>query len=146
MWARQLMSSTVRTVTAHDSVADAARIMRASDVGMLPVVDDPSSMHLVGVITDRDIAVRCVADGHEPTCRVGTHMTSTKLATVGPDSGEDEVIAKMEVHQVRRLPVVEMERLVGVIAQADIATRLGPHEPEKVEHLLETVSAHAAVV
>lgn len=144
MKARDLMTERPEFVTPDDPVSRAARIMRDIDVGIVPVVEDPSSMRLEGVITDRDIAIRHVAEGHQQDCPVRGHMTSDRIDTVRPDADEQDVLRLMERDQVRRLPVVdEQGRLVGIIAQADIATRLGPREPEQVEELLEKISEPA---
>jgi CBS domain-containing protein len=142
MKARELMTSDPHVVTRRDSIARAAEIMRDLDIGLVPVVEDPVSMHLVGVITDRDIAVRCVAKKHGISCTVADHMTPAPLATAEPDDDVDAVIATMERSQVRRIPIVDGDnRLVGIIAQADLATKLGPKEPKKLEEVLERISA-----
>jgi CBS domain-containing protein len=141
MKARDIMTSDPHVTTRREPVSRAAEIMRDLDIGIVPVVDDPSSMRLVGVITDRDITVRCVAKKHSSFCTVGDHMTSEDLHTAHPDDDIEVVIASMERDQVRRIPVVsEDNRLTGVIAQADLATKLGTKEPQKVEELLQRVS------
>ncbi|HEU4994573.1 MAG TPA: CBS domain-containing protein [Gemmatimonadaceae bacterium] len=142
MKARDIMTADPGVITQRELVSRAAEIMRDLDVGIVPVVDDPSSMRLLGVITDRDIAVRCVAKRHGPSCTVAEHMTSTHLDTVRPDDDIDAVISLMERDQVRRIPVVSDDnRLAGVIAQADLATKVGPKDPKKIEEVLERVSA-----
>ena len=123
MKARDIMTTDgLQAVTPNDSVQDAARRMRDADVGSLPVVDDLGSMRLVGLITDRDIAIRHVAVDNATDCRVGDHMTKGRLHTVSADDDVDTVTRTMKAEQVRRIPVVEGERLIGIIAQADIAT------------------------
>ena len=142
MRARDLMTSDPLVVTPTDHVSRAAEIMRDTRVGCVPVVQSPESPVLLGLITDRDIAVRCVAKGHGSTCDVKAHMTGAPLQTVGPDADISEVIEKMEAGQVRRIPVVgDRGVLLGIVAQADLATKLGPKEPLKVEEVLERVSA-----
>mgnify|MGYP001550965382 CR=1 FL=1 len=142
MKARDIMTSNPSVITQREPVSRAAEIMRDLDVGIVPVVDDPSSMRLLGVITDRDIAVRCVAKKHGSSCTVGDHMTSAHLDTVRPDDDISAVITLMEREQVRRIPVVSDDnRLTGVIAQADLATKVGPNDPQKVEEVLQRVSA-----
>ncbi|HEY8470760.1 MAG TPA: CBS domain-containing protein, partial [Longimicrobiales bacterium] len=122
MKARDIMTSDLKVVTPNDPVSRAAEIMRDANVGIIPVVEDTSSMRLRGVITDRDIAVRHVAERHTQECRVGDHMTSDRIDTVRPDTDVDEVVRLMERDQIRRIPVVdEGQRLVGIIAQADLA-------------------------
>jgi CBS domain-containing protein len=122
MKARDIMTANPECVTREDSLQRAAEIMRDVDVGAVPVVDDRNSMRLVGVITDRDITVRHVAGDNGENCRVGDHMTSGRLFTVSPDDEADHVLDRMKAEQVRRIPVVEGERIVGIIAQADVAT------------------------
>jgi CBS domain-containing protein len=105
------------------------------------VVDNKDSRMLKGVITDRDIVIRCVADGHKPDCPVREHMTTGKLDTAGVDEDVHQVVARMEHDQIRRIPVVrEDQRLAGVIAQADVALRLTSREPNMVSGLVEKVS------
>ena len=146
MLTRELMSADVRAVTPRDTVADAARAMREAEVGMLPVVDTRETMRLVGVITDRDIATRCVAERHAATCLVRDHMTDEGIATVSPDATADEVLAAVTIHRVRRLPVVDAGRVVGVVALADVAARMGPAQHGKLARVLEAVSSHTAAV
>ena len=122
MKARELMTANPECVTAEDTLQRAAQIMRDSDVGAVPVVESRESMRLTGLITDRDIAIRHVAEGHKAEDQVRAHMTSGKLRTVGPDDSADDVLNAMREGQVRRIPVVEGDRLVGIIAQADVAT------------------------
>jgi CBS domain-containing protein len=116
---RELMTENPRTTGADQSVADAARMMRDDDVGLVPVVDGD---RLVGTLTDRDIAIRVVAEGKDPQSTTVSEIASTDLVTVDPDQELDEALRLMAQHQVRRLPVVEEDgRLVGIVAQADVA-------------------------
>lgn len=141
MKARDIMTPNPEAVTPEDSVTRAAQLMRDIDVGIIPVVDDFSTMRIQGVITDRDIAIRHVAEGHQQECRVRDHMTGGRLDCVTPDTDEKEIFQRMERDQVRRVPVVEEgNRLVGIIAQADLAIKLGPREPEQIEEVLEKIS------
>jgi CBS domain-containing protein len=146
MLAREIMSYTPLTVTRTDTMRRAAELMRNVNVGAVPVVDESGKRLLQGLITDRDIVIRCVANGHEPWCLVGAHMTAVPLTTVGPDDDVSIVIATMELSQVRRVPVVDSDGvLLGIISQADVATKVGPNEPEKVEELLERISSNQPV-
>jgi CBS domain-containing protein len=112
------MTPGVRSVSPTDSLTDAAVAMRDEDVGSLPVVDGD---RVVGIVTDRDIVVRGVAERADPqTLKVGD-VSSGDLVTVQPDEDLDEALELMARHRVRRLPVVEDGRLVGVVAQADVA-------------------------
>ena len=125
MRASEIMTANPQTVSPSDSVQQAARIMRDSDVGIVPVVDASGDRRLRGVITDRDIAVRCVAEGKDISCRVGD-MMSGDLVTVRPDDDVNQVMERMKSEQVRRIPVVDDNNcLVGIIAQADLALEGG---------------------
>src|ERR671933_1021281 len=123
---RELMTKNPKTVTADSSIADAARIMRDEDTGVVPIVD---GNNLVGVVTDRDIAIRVVAEGKDAQGTKVRDVASKDLVTVDPQQDLDEALRLMAQHQVRRLPVVEEDgRLVGIIAQADVAREAGERE------------------
>ena len=142
MKVRNIMTPGPACVTADDPLSAAAQVMRELDVGLVPVVNGRKSMRLVGVITDRDIAVRCIANLHEGGCQVRDHMTSQPLHTVRPDAEVDEVVALMEWQQVRRIPVVHEDgRLCGIVAMADVARWIGPGRPVEVERMVARVSA-----
>jgi CBS domain-containing protein len=129
-----VMMPEVRTVTPDTSVQHAARLMREADVGSLPVVDGE---RVVGVVTDRDIALRTVADGKGPDTPVAA-IASRDIVSVSPEQDLSEALRLMAEHQVRRLPVVEEDgRLVGVFAQADAAMQA---EPSQVAELVEEIS------
>lgn len=145
MKARDLMSTQLFVVTGDEPVSTAAALMRDKDVGLIPVVDDRTAMRLVGVITDRDITVRCVARRHNSDCRVHDHMTASSLMTTDPDEDTERIVERMEHAKVRRVPVVEHGRVVGIITQADIATKMGPEDPAIVEQLVERISRAAMV-
>jgi CBS domain-containing protein len=141
MKANQLMEKSLCVVTPGDRLSKAAGLMRDRSVGLIPVVDDPKTMHLEGVITDRDIAVRCVGSDHDGMCRVSDHMTANHLVTARPDATAEDVIELMENAQVRRIPVVgDGQLLEGIIAQADLATKYGPENPRRLEQMLERIS------
>jgi CBS domain-containing protein len=112
------MTPGVRAVAPTDSVTEAAQAMKEQDVGSLPVVEGES---LVGIVTDRDIVVRAVAEGVDPRTATVGDVTSGDLVTVEPDEDLDDALKLMAQHRIRRLPVVEDGRLVGVVAQADVA-------------------------
>ena len=116
---RDLMTVLPRTVKVGDSIVDAAKLMRGEDAGIAPIVDGE---RLVGVVTDRDIAVRVVAAGRDPEATKVEEISSTTLVTIDADQELDEALRLMAEHQVRRLPVVEEDgKLVGIVAQADVA-------------------------
>jgi CBS domain-containing protein len=114
-----LMTENPRTTRADASVVEAAKVMREEDVGLVPVVEGD---RLVGTVTDRDVAIRVVADGRDPQSTTVAEIASTDLVTVDPEQELDEGLRLMASQQVRRLPVVEEDgRLVGIVSQADIA-------------------------
>ena len=116
---REIMTSNPSTVQADATVVDAARVMRDDDTGIVPIVENE---RLVATVTDRDIAVRLVAEGRDAESANVREIASTDLVTIDPQQDLDEALRLMAQHQVRRLPVVEEDgRLVGIIAQADVA-------------------------
>ena len=120
---QELMTSNPCSIDTDKSAAYAAKMMRDEDVGLAPIVE---GNRLVGTLTDRDIAIRVVAEGKDPESTKVTEIASTDLVTVDPQQGLDEALRLMAKHQVRRLPVVEEDgRLVGVVAQADVAKSAG---------------------
>ena len=114
------MTSNPCSIDADKSVAYAAKMMREEDVGLAPIVE---AERLVGMLTDRDITVRVVAEGKDPEqVKVRDVASSSQLVTVSPQQDLDEALRMMAKHQIRRLPVVEEDgKLVGVVAQADVA-------------------------
>ena len=116
---REAMTSNPCSIDADKSVAYTAKMLRDEDVGIAPVVEGD---RLVGVLTDRDIAVRVVAEGLDPEKVKVSEVASRDVVTLDPQQDLDEALRLMARHQVRRLPVVEEDgRLVGVVAQADVA-------------------------
>jgi CBS domain-containing protein len=116
---REIMTSNPSTVELDKTVVDAARIMKQEDAGVVPVTENG---RLTGMVTDRDIAIRVVAEGKDPKSTAVREVASSNLVTIDPEQDLDEALRLMAQHQVRRLPVVEEGgRLVGVVAQADVA-------------------------
>jgi CBS domain-containing protein len=130
---RDSMTADPRSIGASASVVEAARIMREEHIGSLPVTDDEK---LVGMITDRDITTRVVAEAADPNRMSVGDVYSRDLISVESDKDLDEALQLMARHQVRRLPVVENGGLVGIVAQADIALT----ETEKTGELVEAIS------
>jgi CBS domain-containing protein len=115
---QDVMTSNPTTVAASTTIQEAARLMKSEDVGSLPIVDGD---RLVGVITDRDLAIRALAEGKGSETIVGD-IASKDLVTVDPQQSLEEAARLMAEHQLRRLPVCEEDgRLVGILAQADVA-------------------------
>ena len=132
---RDAMTADPRSIGKSVSVVEAARLMREQDIGSLPITDDEQ---LVGMITDRDITMRVVAEAADPNATSVEDVYSRDLISVEPDNDLEEALRLMARHQVRRLPVVEDGRLVGIVAQADIA--LSENET-KTGELVEAISA-----
>jgi CBS domain-containing protein len=132
--AREMMHLGAECIQEGDTLADAARKMRDLNVGSLPICGDDDRLH--GIITDRDIVVKCIAEGCDPeTVRAGEYEQGTPV-WVNADADEDEVLQLMEEHRIRRLPVIDDNRLVGMISEADVARRL---PEDKVAHFVETI-------
>jgi CBS domain-containing protein len=115
---KDAMTSDVKTATPSQTLTDVAGLMKREDVGSVPVVDGE---RLIGVVTDRDIVIRGIADGSSPSAVQVGDIASRDIVTVRPDDDLDEALRLMAQHQVRRLPVVDDGHLVGVLAQADVA-------------------------
>ena len=127
---RDVMTENPRTVDAGSPVVEAARLMKEEDVGLAPIVEGD---RLVGVLTDRDVAVRVVAEGRDPEQIKVSEVASRDLVTLDPQQDLDEALRLMARHQVRRLPVIEEDgRLVGVVAQADVAKEADEHRTGEV--------------
>jgi CBS domain-containing protein len=138
MKVQEIMSADPVTVTPDTPLSEAARMMKDQNIGMLPVVDAEGSRNLVGVVTDRDIAIRHVAEGHTTDCLVREAMTST-VATCKVNDSVDSVMNLMGVEQVRRIPIVdERGDLVGVVSQADVVLQTG--NEAKAEKTVEQIS------
>ena len=136
---RDVMTSNPRTVSPTDSIQSAARIMRDEDCGIVPVVDGGRA---VGVVTDRDIVVRAVADGSvERTVR---DICTADVVYAKPDMPTREAERLMAEYQVRRLPVVEDGRLVGIVSLGDIAVKEGGDRRlgDTLENISEGVKKH----
>jgi CBS domain-containing protein len=131
---REVMTPAPETIQADRTAAEAARKMKEADAGMIPVMRNGN---LLGTVTDRDIALRVVAEGKDPQATPVEEIASTDVVTVGPDDDLDAALEMMAKHQVRRLPVVEDGRLIGIIAQADVA-REG--NEKDVGHAVEEIS------
>jgi CBS domain-containing protein len=131
---REAMTPGVRTVSPAQSLTDAAEVMKEEDVGSVPVVEEG---RLAGILTDRDIVTRAVAERRDPQTVKVDEVASQELVTVEPEQDLDEALALMARHRVRRLPVVEGGRLVGMLAQADVALEA---KEKKVGETVEEIS------
>jgi CBS domain-containing protein len=131
---KEVMTSNPCSIDADKPVSYAAKMMKDENVGMAPVVEGD---RLIGALTDRDIVTRVVAEGKDPNSVTARDVASTQLATVEPEHDLDEALRMMASNQVRRLPVVEDGRLVGVLAQADVAREA---DDQKTGEVVEQIS------
>jgi len=133
------MSRNPATVTPDAPASEAARIMKDEDVGVVPVIESNESRTLVGVVTDRDLAVRLVAEGRDGQSLVRDVMSGGQMHTCGPDDDLDDVMDTMAREQVRRIPIVdERGALVGIVSQADIVRKAS--DDAKAERTVERIS------
>jgi CBS domain-containing protein len=133
--ARDIMTKGSEYLKEDASAADAATMLAKSNIGAVPVCD--ASGHLRGVLSDRDIVVEVVAAGKDPSDVRVIDLVHGEAVTIGADDSVDEAISTMQKHKVRRLPVIDGDKLVGMVSQADIA-RACP--PEKTGDLVSAIS------
>ncbi|MGW2744117.1 CBS domain-containing protein [Streptomyces sp. NPDC001450] len=134
--ARDIMHTGATCIQESQTLEDAARKMKELDVGALPICGPDDRLH--GIITDRDIVVKCLAKGKDPRAVTAGQLEQGKPVTVDADADTDRVLQVMQEHRIRRLPVIENHRLIGMISEADLARRL----PEgQVGHFVEAVCA-----
>ena len=134
--ARDIMTSGVECVGENETLADAARKMRDLDVGSLPICGEDN--RLTGMVSDRDIVVRCIAEGGDPPTTTAGSLGRGKPVTIGADDSVEEALRTMKEHGVRRLPVIDGHDLVGIVSQADVARNL---PDAKVGDLVEAISS-----
>ena len=137
---RDAMTANPRTVSPADSIQSAARIMKEEDAGAVPIVENGK---LVGMVTDRDIVIRAVVEG-SPANRPVRDIASGNVISTTPGASISDAEGLMSKHQVRRLPVVENERLVGIISLGDIAVKEGKDSRtgDTLENISEGVKKH----
>jgi CBS domain-containing protein len=136
--ARDVMSDDCTCIGENESVLDAAKRLKELDVGSLPICGEDD--RLKGMLTDRDIVVRVLAEGKDPSSTKAGELGQGdgQTVTIGADDSIDEALRTMIDHKVRRLPVIDDRRLVGIVSQADIATNI---DEERVGELVEAISA-----
>ena len=135
----EVMTSKPVCCVPNDMVSRAAKLMKVGNIGAIPVVEDEKQRKLVGIVTDRDLALHIVAEGRDPkSTKVGAVMTAN-VVTCTADDDLQKALDAMAAHQLRRIPVVDSEnQLVGIIAQADVATRVD--QPEKTAEVVKEIS------
>jgi CBS domain-containing protein len=135
--ARDIMTADCTCIGENDSVLDAAKLLKQKDVGAVPICGEDN--RLKGMLTDRDIVVKVLAEGKDPSSVKAGELGQGdgQTVTIGADDSIDEALQTMKDHKVRRLPVIDEQRCVGVLAQADIARNI---DEEKVGDLVEAIS------
>jgi CBS domain-containing protein len=135
----EVMTKDVACCVPTDTVTKAAQLMKSKDVGSVPVVDNNQTKKLLGIVTDRDLTLAIIAEGRDPrTTKVEDVMTRSVITCRAEDSVQEALDAMAE-YQLRRIPVVDKDnKLVGIIAQADVATRV--NHPEKTAEIVKEIS------
>jgi CBS domain-containing protein len=134
--ARDIMTPGAECARVDESVSDAARKMRDLGVGALPICGEDN--RLAGMITDRDIVLKCVAEGHDTTSMKVAEYAGDEVVTIGADDSVEVALATMTSAGVRRLPVIDGHDLIGMVSQADIARNL---PEDQVGHLVAAISS-----
>ncbi|MET8898592.1 CBS domain-containing protein [Streptomyces albogriseolus] len=137
--AGDIMHRGAQWIPAHETLDRAAQLMRELNVGALPISDEDE--RLCGILTDRDIVVGCVAMGHDPAKVTAGEMAKGTPRWIESDADVDDVLTEMRTHQIRRLPVIDDKRLVGMISEADLARHL---TDEQIAAFAESVYARSA--
>ena len=126
-----------------DTASKAAQLMRVVDVGSIPVVEDEQTLKLVGIVTDRDLAIRVVADGRSANLTRVADVMSHEIITCRASDDLQKAVDAMSLHQLRRIPVIDDDyRIVGIISQADIATRV--ERSEEIAEMVKEISQPTA--
>ncbi len=148
MKVHDIMTEDVACCTTDTSLQDVARVFEECDCGAIPVVESEDNHRVIGMVTDRDIVIRCIAKGRNPLEATAGDCMTPDVETISRNADLDECIQLMERLQVRRVPVVDEQRnCVGIIAQADIARKAPEHEVADVlREISEPAQMHAAHV
>jgi CBS domain-containing protein len=134
--ARDVMTGGAECIGEKDTIAEAAKRLAQLDVGAMPICGEDN--RLKGMLTDRDIAIKVVAQGKDPATTTAGELGEGKPVTIGADDSVDEALKTMKDHKVRRLPVIDGHDLIGIVSQADLARNI---DEEKVGDLVEAISA-----
>jgi CBS domain-containing protein len=134
--AREVMTPDCECVGEKETVLDAAKKLKELNVGSMPICGEDN--RLKGMLTDRDIVVKVLAEGRDPTSTTAGELGEGKPVTIGADDSIEEALKTMAEHKVRRLPVIDGHDLVGIVAQADIARNV---DEDQVGDLVESISA-----
>jgi CBS domain-containing protein len=134
--ARDIMHAGVECVPADETLDRAAQMMRDLNVGALPICGQDDK--LSGILTDRDIVVKCIATGHDPAMMTAGELADGTPVWVDAEASEEDVLSLMEGNKIRRVPVIEEHMLIGMISEADLAQHLSE---DKLAHFVSTVTA-----
>ena len=134
--AREVMTPDCQCIGENETVLDAAKRLKELNVGSMPICGEDD--RLKGMVTDRDIVVKVLAEGRDPAATRAGWLGEGKPVTIGADDSVEEAMKTMAEHQVRRLPVIDGHKLVGIVAQADLARKT---DEEQVGELVESISA-----
>jgi CBS domain-containing protein len=135
----EVMTSKPVCCVPNDMVSRAAKLMKVGNIGAIPVVEDEQNRKLVGIVTDRDLALHIVAEGRDPKSTKVEAVMTANVVTCMADDDLQKALDAMASNQLRRIPVVDSEnQLVGIIAQADVATRVD--QPEKTAEVVKEIS------
>ncbi|MER7723721.1 CBS domain-containing protein [Streptomyces sp. NPDC096323] len=122
--AKDIMHSGATWIPAHETLDRAAQMMRDHEVGALPISENGGQDRMVGILTDRDIVVACVAAGRDPSKVTAGDLAQGTPRWIDAQAGVDQVLEEMQTHRIRRLPVIENKKLIGMISEADLAQHL----------------------
>jgi CBS domain-containing protein len=134
--AREVMTGDAQCIGENDSITDAAKRLKELDVGAMPICGEDN--RLKGMLTDRDIVIKVIAEGKDPNSTKAGELGEGKPVTIGADDSVDEALHTMAEHGVRRLPVIDGHDLIGIVSQADLARNV---DEEKVGDLVEAISS-----
>jgi CBS domain-containing protein len=130
MKVRDAMAKTVASAKKNEPIVEVAKKMKQQDAGFMPIVENGGK--LIGVVTDRDIVVRCIAEGHNPQTDSVEHCMTEQSITISPEDDIQQAAKKMEQEEIRRLAVTENGRLVGVLSHGNLVQATGGKTAEKV--------------
>jgi CBS domain-containing protein len=134
--ARDVMTGGAECIGENDTITDAAKRLKELDVGAMPICGEDN--RLKGMLTDRDIVIKVIAEGKDPNSTKAGELGEGKPVTIGADDSIDEALHTMAEHGVRRLPVIDGHDLIGIVSQADLARNV---DEEKVGDLVEAISS-----
>jgi CBS domain-containing protein len=130
MKVREAMAKTVSAARKDEPIIEVAKKMKQEDAGFIPIVENGGK--LIGVVTDRDIVVRCIASGHNPASDTVEHCMTQQAISVSPEDDIEQAARKMEREEIRRLAVTENGKLVGVLSHGNLVQATGGKTGEKV--------------